>query len=160
MIKNTDEVDSKTMTMDNLELLLEQEKQNNKKEQWVKLDKTIKTQKLHSFAERYGKEQGMNNKMIKQLKIFFNTCLDKNKLNKTRDINYNKDEMEVISVPALFFNKTTHNFTLKITDPKRVSTVKSLTPKRNKKIVVEEDELQENEKISAETIEKEKEKED
>ena len=29
MIKNTDEVDSKTMTMDNLELLLEQEKQNN-----------------------------------------------------------------------------------------------------------------------------------
>jgi hypothetical protein len=27
-------------------------------------------------------------------------------------------------------NKTTHNFTLKNTDPKRVSTLKSLTPKR------------------------------
>lgn len=113
-----------------IDRLLEQEKMNNKSENWNKLDKTVKIQKLHHFAERYGKEHGYPTKDIKLLKNFFIECLEKNKLQKTKDVIYEKDKQEITSIPALHFNQTNHNFTLKILDAKRVSTLKSLTPKR------------------------------
>lgn len=114
-------------TIDNL---LEKEKQRNKTEAWNKLDKTVKIQKLHAFSEKYGKEHNFPIKEIKSLKNFFIECLEKNKLQKTKDINYDKESREIIGIPALHFNTVTHNFTLKIIDAKRISTLKSLTPKR------------------------------
>jgi len=113
-----------------VERLLENEKQHNKTESWNKLDKTVKTQKLHQFAEKYGKETGLPIKEIKGLKAYFIECLDKNKLQKTKDIHYDKEKHEIVSIPALHFNQQTRSFTLRIMDTKRVSTLKSLTPKR------------------------------
>jgi len=110
--------------------MLETEKQRNKNEAWNKLDKTQKTLNLHAFAEKYGKEHGLPVKEIKHLKVFFSECLDKAKLQKTKDVVYNKETREIVSIPALHFNTSTHAFTLKIMDTKRVSTLKSLTPKR------------------------------
>ena len=118
------------MTSTNLDLLLEKEKQNNKADSWNKLDKTVKTQALHSFAETYGKDKSMSAKDVKSLKLFFSECLKTNKLNKTKDVKYDKDARTVLSIPALFYNTLNHNFTLKNIDAKRVSTLKSLTPKR------------------------------
>ncbi len=115
---------------DNIDKMLDRERQRNTRDNWIKLDKTSKIQKLHVFAETYGKEHGMPSKDIKLLKNFFNNCLDKNKLSKSKDVVYNKDEMKIVSIPALHFNQLSHNFTLKIMDSKRVSTLKSLTPKR------------------------------
>lgn len=114
----------------NIDKMLDRERQRNTRDNWIKLDKTAKIQKLHVYAETYGKEHGMPAKDIKLLKNFFNSCLDKNKLSKSKDVVYNKDEMKIVSIPALHFNQLSHNFTLKITDVKRVSTLKSLTPKR------------------------------
>jgi hypothetical protein len=110
--------------------ILEREKQNNKSDAWNKLDKCAKIQHLHAFAERYGTANNLSIHDIKSLKLFFVNCLDKNKLQKTKDLSYNKETREVVSIPALCFNNTTNAFTLKITDTKRVSTMKSLTPKR------------------------------
>jgi len=110
--------------------LLEKEKQHNKTEIWIKLDKTIKIQKLHQFAEKYGKEHSLPIKDVKSLKTFFVSCLEKNKLNKTKDVVYTKESGEISAIPSLHFNQVSRNFTLKITDAKRVSTLKSLTPKR------------------------------
>ena len=62
--------------------------------------------------------------------MFFNTCLENNKLQKAKDVVFEKDSRDISSIPALFFNNVTHNFTLRIVDAKRVSTLKSLTPKR------------------------------
>ena len=109
---------------------MEKEKQHNKTESWNKLDKTIKIQKLHGYAEKYGREHSLPIKEIKSLKQFFKDCLEKNKLQKTKDVIYDKDAHEIQSIPALFLHPVSRNFTLKITDPKRVSTLKSLTPKR------------------------------
>jgi hypothetical protein len=113
-----------------IDSLLEKEKLHNKTETWNKLDKTVKIQKLHIFAEKYGKENNLPVKDIKSLKSFFIDCLEKNKLQKTKDVTYDKEKREIISIPALFFNVSNRNFTLKILDAKRVSTLKSLTPKR------------------------------
>lgn len=121
---------SSHMTSVNLDILLEKEKQNNKADSWNKLDKTVKTQALHSFAETYGKDKSLSAKDVKSLKLFFSECLKTNKLNKTKDVKYDKDTRMVLGIPALFYNTVNHNFTLKNIDAKRVSTLKSLTPKR------------------------------
>ena len=113
-----------------MDKLLENEKQKNKTESWTKLDKTIKLQKLTAFAEKYGKDNGLPVKEIKQLHAFFGDCLEKNKLQKIKDVVYDKETREINSIPALHFNTINQHFTLKIIDSKRVSTLKSLTPKR------------------------------
>lgn len=124
-----------------IDQLLEKEKQKNKSDSWNKLDKTVKIQKLHAFAEKYGKDNNYPAKDVKNLKGFFIECLERGKLQKTKDVVYAKDG-EITAIPALFFNSTSRTFTLKIMDTKRVSTLKSLTPKRmsekNKAPVTEE----------------------
>ena len=128
--KNEDITLKNNIVIDDIDKILERERQQNKRDNWIKLDKTAKIQKLHVYAEIYGKEFSLPSKDVKLLKKFFNNCLDKNKLNKSKDVVYNKEEMKILSIPALHFNKISHNFTLKITDTKRVSTLKSLTPKK------------------------------
>ena len=118
------------LTYNAIDEILENEKQKNKSDPWNKLDKTVKIQKLHAFAEKYGKDNGLPVKEIKSLKQFFIGCLEKQKLQKTKDVVYDKEKKELISIPSLHFNADTHNFTLKNMDVKRVSTIKSLTPKR------------------------------
>jgi hypothetical protein len=119
-----------------LDDLLEKEKQQNKVEAWNKLDKTAKIQKLHTFAEKYGKDNTLPVKDIKALKHFFSEALNKSKLQKTKDVVYDKEKGIIQSIPALFFNVGNRAFTLKNLDVKRVSTLKSLTPKR----IVQEEE--------------------
>ena len=114
----------------NIDRMLEREKEHNKTENWNKLDKTAKMQKLATYSEKYGKDNNLTAKEINQLKIFFNESLDKSKLQKSKDVIYNKESKEITSVPSLYLNTNTHNFSFKITDSKRVSTIKSLTPKR------------------------------
>lgn len=126
----TKETDNSHNELTNIDELLDMEKQYNKTETWNKLDKTLKIQKLHFFAEKYGRENNLSQKEIKALKNFLKENLEKNKLNRTKDVNYNKSSQEITSIPSLFFNSTTKNFTLKNMDAKRVSTLKSLTPKR------------------------------
>ena len=121
---------SNEMNYNMIDALLETEKQRNKTEAWNKLDKTQKTLNLHAFAEKYGKDHGLPMKEIKNLKSFFNDCLDKSKLQKTKDVVYNKETREITSIPSLYFNTTGRAFSLKSIDTKRVSTLKSLTPKR------------------------------
>ena len=119
-----------SMKMSSLDNLLELEKQQNKREHWNKLDKTQKTQILHGFAESYGRENVLPMKEIKSLKIFFNECLEKGKLNKTKDVVYNRESRSLESIPSLFYNTEKKHFILRNIEGKRVSTLKSLTPKR------------------------------
>lgn len=122
---------AETETQYNLvDQMLETEKINNKNDNWNKLNKTQKIQKLHQFAEKYGKDNGIPVKEIKALKTFFCEALDNNKLQKTKDVVYDKDKGILTSIPALCFNVEHKKFTLRVTDAKRVSTIKSLTPHR------------------------------
>jgi hypothetical protein len=109
------------MTTDNLDKILENEKQQNKADAWNKLDKNAKLAALNEFA---GEDE--------TLKVFLDTCIQLNKLNKVRDVSYNKETRKITAIPALTRNATTHKYTLKNMDAKRVSTLKSLPPKRDK----------------------------
>jgi hypothetical protein len=114
-----------------LEDMLETEKQNNKLAAWNKLDKMSRVQKLHAFAEKYGREHGLPVKEIRNLKVFFTGSLDKGRLNRAKDVIYDRESREVKSIPSLHFNNDSKSFTLRnLEDAKRVSTLKCLTPNR------------------------------
>jgi monoamine oxidase len=72
-------------TLDSIDSMLDRERQKNKTDNWIKLDKTAKLQRLHTFAESYGKQHSMPSKDVKLLKNFFKSCLDKNKLAKSKN---------------------------------------------------------------------------
>lgn len=130
--QHTNLYSSTEVTLNNLEKILEKERIYNKTESWNKLDKTVKLHKLHSFSEKYGKEHHLSIHNVKTLKTFFRECLESNKLHKTKDLVYDKETNEITSIPSLHFNSIGHNFTLKIIDTKRISTLKCLTlPKRS-----------------------------
>jgi hypothetical protein len=125
-INHFDDATNQT-TIDNI---LETEKQHNKADAWNRLDKTVKTAKLHDYAEKYGRENTLPVKDIKSLKQFFSESLSKNKLQKTKEVLYDKEKQVITGIPSLFFNTLNRSYTLRIMDAKRVSTLKSLTPKR------------------------------
>ena len=130
----------------NIDDILDNENNQNKKETWNKLNKTLKLQKLHYYSEKYGKEHKYSAKEVKQLKHFFVDALEKKKLQKAKDVVYDKNTQEVIEVPGLSFNSISRKFTLR-TDPKHVSTLKSLTPKRTsekQRISIEENKSSKN----------------
>jgi len=93
--------------------MLNREKQKMNSEPWNKLNKTMRIQKLHAYAESYGREHNFNTKEIKQLKSFFSECLQRDKLVKVKEVQYNKDTGTIINIPNLSFNTTTRNFTLR-----------------------------------------------
>jgi hypothetical protein len=121
---------SSSLDINDIDTIMAREKLKNKNDIWSKIDKTVKTQKLHAFAEKYGKDHSHSMKEIKALKIFFINALEHGKLQKTKDVHYDKECREIIAIPALVFDANHHTFTLKNLDIKRVSTLKSLTPKR------------------------------
>ena len=113
----------------NLDKFLENEKITNSNKPWSKLDKTTKIKKLIVFADNYKQLHNLTNEEYDRLLTFFRDCLDKKKLQRVKDVNYNKETCEIKDIPALCFNKPTNHFTLKNID-KRVSTLKGLAPKK------------------------------
>jgi hypothetical protein len=113
----------------NLDKFLEGDKINNKNEPWCKLNKTIKSQKFIDFVESYKKENNLDEEEEKILVTFLKDCLDRKKLQKVKDVNYDKITGIIKEIPSLHYIKTSKHFTLKNMD-KRVSTLKSLPPKK------------------------------
>ena len=113
----------------NLDKFLENEKITNSNEPWSKLDKTVKIKKLTIFANNYKDSNNLSDFQYEQLLLFFRDCLDKKKLQRVKDVIYDKESGEIKEVPGLFHNKLANHFTLKNID-KRISTLKGLPPKK------------------------------
>jgi len=116
--------------MSSLEKFLEAEQITNSNEPWCKLNKTIKTKKILDFVECYSKEKSYDEEEIKLLTAFLKDSLDKKKLSRVKDVIYDKITGIVKEIPALTYIKSNKHFTLKNID-KRVSTLKSLAPKKS-----------------------------
>ena len=117
----------------NLDKFLEDDKNNNQNEPWCKLDKTVKIKKVFYYADEYSKKINLTSEEDGALRAFLRDCLDRKKLQRVKDVEYDKTTGEIKDIPALAFNKSTNHFTLKNMDKQRVSTLKSLPPKKNTK---------------------------
>jgi hypothetical protein len=117
--------------LSNLDKFLENEKNHNVNEPWCKLNKTVKTKKMQDYVEKYQQENNLSEKETDVLLSFLKDCLDRKKLQRVKDVIYDKENGVVKEIPSLCYIKTTKHFTLKNMDNKRVSTLKSLAPKKH-----------------------------
>lgn len=116
--------------LSNLDKFLENDKYNNSNEPWCKLNKTIKMKKLQEYVEIYRKQNDLNNDECELLFTFLKDCVDRKKLQRVKDVMYDKENGIIKEIPALHYVKNNKHFTLKNID-KRVSTLKSLAPKKS-----------------------------
>lgn len=115
--------------LSNLDKFLENEKNNNVNEPWCKLNKTIKMKKLQEYVIIYKEENELSDDEGESLIAFLKDCVERKKLQRVKDVIYDKENGKIKDIPALHYIKTSKHFTLKNLD-KRVSTLKSLAPKK------------------------------
>lgn len=128
-----------TNNLMNLDKFLENEKTNNEAEPWCKLNKTLKSKKLLDYAKIYQTENQLTEEESEAMIHFLKDCLDRKKLQRVKDVLYNKELGVVTGIPALCYIKQTKHFTLKNTD-KRISTLKSLAgPKKSQGTIRKKD---------------------
>ena len=118
--------------MDDLESFFLKEKAVNQSLPWLKLDKTVKQKKLLQFAKKYINEHNLTKEDNMELGFYLKDCLERRKLQKQKDILYDKQNGTIKQIPNLVFNKTTRKFNLKQSEKKQ-SITKGLAPKTAKK---------------------------
>ena len=118
-------------TIDNV---LNNESENYKKEPWCRLDKTTKIAKINFYVNnKVTQMHNLTPAETKTLTTYLVRCLDKEKLQRVKEVDYKKDCGTITNIPALYFEKTSRKFTLKRCE-KRMNTLKSLSkPKKSKK---------------------------
>ena len=99
--------------------LLEQEKQNLYYKSWNKLDNSTKNNLFKDFVSI---EKNKNNLDEKQSLLLIN-LLVKNikKLNKLSEVEYNQDECKIIKIHNLIFNEENKSYSLNIIEKKNKS---------------------------------------
>lgn len=128
---SNEEAEETVENLSNLDSFLEEEKNITTNEPWIKLNKTTKLIKFRQFVEKYSTENKLSEDEKNDLSKFLSTNLDRKRFLKTKEVNYDKESGVVISIPSLFYNSSNKKFTLKRSE-KRVSTLKSLAPKKTK----------------------------
>jgi len=122
-----------SQSIHNLEKFLENEKNNSESEPWCKLNKTIKIKKLTEYViDNYSKKNDLDESECEKLIAFFKECLDRKKLQRIKDVLYDKENGTIKEIPTLTYIKATKHFTLKNTE-KRISTLKSLPQNKSNK---------------------------
>ena len=122
---------SKNNSLKNIDEFLEAENAISRKESWSRLNKTIKLSKLDAWCDTYSRDNKLDDQVKSNLKVFLKVSLDRNKLQKVKDVIYDKDAQEIVNIPNLTLNSN-NKFILKRND-KRVSTLKSLGEGRKHK---------------------------
>lgn len=120
---------------ENLDMFLDKERENIKKETWSRLDKTIKIQKLDEYVDSIVEKNNLTEEEISGLKAYLALSVDRKKLQCVKDVIYDKTTNKIKSIPCLLFNPMTRTYTLKRSE-KRVSTLKSLGVGNNKKKII------------------------
>ena len=118
----------------NIDDFLEKERTQNKEDQWVKLDKSMKMKKMSAFVEMYANEHVLCAKDKVALYDFLTSSIEQKKLVKTKEVVYDKLTGTIKSIPCLVHcPASVKKFTLKRCE-KRQSTLKSLAPKNKVKL--------------------------
>jgi hypothetical protein len=118
-----------SQSLQKLDKFLEDEKNINENEPWCKLNKTIKIKKIMDYIEKYKSDKNLSDKKVDKLTNFLSDCLNRKKLQRIKDVLYDKEKGIINDIPSLIYVKSTKHFTLKNIE-KRVSTLKSLPQKK------------------------------
>lgn len=126
--------DISTAHIDNINMFLSQEKEHNIKQPWSKLGNGTKLKKINTFINEYVEKNKYNKIQQKNLQNYLKKCMERKKLQRARDVNYDINKGKIINIPGLLYNKNNNKFTLKNIN-KIGSTLKNLAPKNKKKTI-------------------------
>lgn len=116
-------------TIQNIEDFLEKEKQLESMLPWGKLNKNKKYQKISEYIEIFSKTNNISDKNKTELLATVKIALNRKKLQRVKDVVYNKETGIIKNISALEYDKENNIVTLKTTERKQ-STLKSLAPKK------------------------------
>jgi len=124
----------KSDSINTLDKFLEETTASNNAGRWNRLDKTIKLQKMTDFADIYAAEHEYSDEDKASLMVYLRDCLDKKKLIRVKDVEYDNASDRLIAIPGLQYNRTSKKHTIKNTDSKRSSVLKSLPQRKTVKL--------------------------
>jgi|TARA_Y100000389_G_C17167004_1_gene367243 hypothetical protein len=108
-----DQFESKEHIME----LIEKEKDHIFKQNWNKLDRGLKINRIKEFVIRETIEKSLTKLQALQLSdLLISTCTN-NKLNRVSEVSYDKDEGIILSLKNLIFENNT--YLLKTSEPKQ-----------------------------------------
>ena len=116
-------------TIQNIEDFLEKEKMYESKLPWGKLNKTKKYQKISEYIEDFSINNTVSETNKIELLALVKIALNRKKLQRIKDVIYNKETGIIKNIPAFEYDKKNHVLFLKNTEKKQ-STLKSLAPKK------------------------------
>ena len=125
-ISNTSE------NLTDLDDFFDKEKESNKQLPWSKLDKSLKLRKISNYVRKYAQEHDLDKSVSQELGYYLKDCLERRKLQRQKDIEYDKITGSIKLIPNLVYNKHNGTFLLKSIEKKQGIT-KGLAPKSKKK---------------------------
>ena len=131
LLNNNSKFVSTKTNSDNLDDFLQKEKAQNKRKPWSKLGRSTKLKKITDFVTHFATEKKLTTPDKKRLHTYLNDSLDRKKLQRVKDVNYDVKTGRIKAIPGLTFNKIKQKFTLRRVDKKKPLS-RGLAPKRNK----------------------------
>jgi len=114
--------------MDNLLIQIEKEKNNRFQQQWIKLDKGSKLNRLLFFINQQSELNELNENESKKLKkLLFHLC-ENGSFNKSGDVVYSDETFTILSIKNLKYNEDKQIYSFDL--PKKV--VKSSSKSKSK----------------------------
>lgn len=98
---------------DKLNNFLENDIQANRKGMWSKLTKTEKIKKINRYIEEDLREKhSLTNEEIAHTKRFIVMLMERKKLSKNNDVDYDRDTGIIKSIDTILFNSTSRKFVI------------------------------------------------
>ena len=134
LINNKMEINQKkeTTNISNIEDFLNKEREHNQKQPWSKLGEGSKLKKISEFVNDYAVKNSLTETDKRQLNRYLKKCMERKKLQRVKDVQYNIELGKIISIPGLLFNNTKKKFKLKKTKLSKTKKTKKTTKKTTK----------------------------
>ena len=126
LLNNNTKIYETTPNTSNIERFLEKELEMNINKPWTKLGNGTKLKKINQYIVEFSKEKEYTPEKTAVLKRYLLSCLERKKLQKTKDVIYCIKTNKILSIPALSYNDSSRKFTLRKAE-KKIS--KSTQPK-------------------------------
>lgn len=114
-----------TMAFEDMNALFRMDEADSRdhKSAWVKLNKTLKKEKLSLFSVKYATNHNLDDAKQKMLCDFLTEKVDAGKLNRAKDVVVDKNTHDIVSIPSLLFHPSSEQFCLRTIQSKRPQNV-------------------------------------
>lgn len=114
MIHTGNTLNSKTIetSEESLANFLNDDMDKNRKGLWSKLTKTAKINKIKKYIKDISEIYNLNEAEVSQTTNLLVKTIERKKLSKNNELNYNQDSGNIESIPGLTFNQLTRTFAL------------------------------------------------